>query len=318
MMNVLPITDARDVAVVFGALRSGTTMLRLMIDRNPHLSCLDETDFLFDHIGTDRQGVWRLNRDALSEDRIFLAQCLPVPQSDDAVAAVHEMLVGLQAKARGTLVLMLHRNLDKLLAIFPDMRLVHLLRDPRDVARSSIQMGWAGNLWHGVGHWMATEREWSQATARLSQAQIFELTYERLVSAPDDALPAMCDFLRVPYSPDMLRFHETSTYQPIDPSLIEQWRRKLSPQELALVEARIGDMLTERGYQPSGVTARAPERMRRLQLAVQNKFATWRFRFARFGVADPLVEWLSYRLGWSELGRSARRRIAEVTTSHLK
>ena len=41
-------------------------------------------------------------------------------------------------------------------------------------------------------------------------------------------------------------------YPPPDPGLAAQWRTKLDPRDVALVESRIGAMLRARGYASSG------------------------------------------------------------------
>src|SRR6056297_1046670 len=55
---------------VYGALRSGTTLLRLMLDAHPSLSCPGETDFLFDHLSITDDGPL-LDEEALEQDRIY-------------------------------------------------------------------------------------------------------------------------------------------------------------------------------------------------------------------------------------------------------
>jgi hypothetical protein len=40
----------QDIVFVYGALRSGTTVFRLMLDSHPKISNPDEMDFLFDHV----------------------------------------------------------------------------------------------------------------------------------------------------------------------------------------------------------------------------------------------------------------------------
>ena len=56
---------------------------------------------------------------------------------------------------------------DRLTRIWPDARFIHLVRDPRDVARSVIPMGWAGNTWVGVERWMEAERLWDRVRSSL-------------------------------------------------------------------------------------------------------------------------------------------------------
>ena len=55
--------------------------------------------------------------------------------------------------------------------IFLD-RYIHLLRDPRDVALSTILMGLAGNTYLGVDLWVETEKSWDQLASKLQRSRI--------------------------------------------------------------------------------------------------------------------------------------------------
>ena len=122
----------------------------------------------------------------------------------------------------------------------------------------------------------------------------------------------------MPFNEQVFSFSEHSTYAPLDPALAEQWRRKQTPEELSHVEYKLGDLLTDRGYQPSGAVPRAPGVLRKLQLFVQNKRHSWKIRFERFGYVDPIVAALTRRLKLQGLGRSARARMREKEKQYLK
>lgn len=70
---------APDVVIVFGALRAGTTMLRLMLNGHPDLACIGENDYLVDALEKDENGTLRLDRAALAEARIFQSSGLSLP-----------------------------------------------------------------------------------------------------------------------------------------------------------------------------------------------------------------------------------------------
>jgi hypothetical protein len=260
-----------------------------------------------------------LDRKGLCEDRIFLSSGLELPEAEDGAAAFDAFLdedMAHHHKARHVLVM--HRDLKTLLTLRPDIRIIHLVRDPRDVARSSIGMGWAGNTWFGVDHWIDTERDWDAQSGLLAPEQVFTLRYETLLQAPEDTLRRLFDFLGLPFDERVFSFSEHSTYAPLDAGLAEQWRRKQTPEELSDVEHKLGDLLTRRGYHPSGAPVRAPGMWRQGQLFVQNKRHHWKTRFERFGYFDSLTETLTRRLGLQRLGHGARARIREKEKRYLK
>lgn len=302
--------------ILYGGLRSGTTMLRLMLDGHPDIACPGERDFMVGFLREDRDGLI-LDAAALQEARIFRNSGLSVPKARDGTAAfwsfVREERISLNEKVY---LPVLHRDPGRLLQVFPQARFIHLLRDPRDVARSSMGMGWAGNTWYGIDHWIETERSWDRM--RVPEDRICLVRYEELLQAPEAQLTRLCDFLGVPFSPDMMNYSERSTYEPVDPTLAYQWRRKQTAQEVSEVEHKLGDLLTARGYAPSEAGARRPGRLRRYWLAVQNKWGIWRHRIRRFGWRDPILVALT-RWGVPKAwGRGARRRISEKQNMYAK
>jgi len=148
---------------VFGALRSGTTLLRLMLKSHPEIQSPGEADFLFDHISHTPGGGWRYDREALA------------------------LVAAMAAGTSGRLCLNIRRHAGRMAALFPDAQVIHLLCDPRDVARSSIGMGWAGNSYFGVDHRIGTERGWDEAA--IPEARVLTVRYEMLMADLEAELP---------------------------------------------------------------------------------------------------------------------------------
>ncbi|WP_282063801.1 sulfotransferase family protein [Roseobacter litoralis] len=304
--------------VLYGALRSGTTLMRLILHAHPDICCPGERDFMTDALRPVGNGL-ELDPGVLRESRIFLSSGLSMPQQTNGKDAFDSMLAEDRVRdEKPHHILVIHRRLENLLRLYPDIRIIHLVRDPRDVARSSIGMGWAGSTWFGIDHWIRTETNWDKNSAQLTEDQVFFLRYEDLLQTPTKTLTRLCAFVGVPYDPAMLTFSESSTYAPLDPKLSEQWRHKQTEGEVSDVEYKIGDMLTQRGYTPSGVNPRAPSLMRRLTLTMQDKVFVWRVRLKRFGLVDPVVGMVSRRIGLPSLGQSARARMREKQKKYLK
>lgn len=304
-------TSASPVAV-YGALRSGTTLLRLMLDAHPDIICPGETDFLFDHLGADGS----YDAQSMDDDRIWRGyrekQGLSgVPNS------LTEAIATLAPNGKQGL-MMLHRHLPQILANCPDVRIIHLLRDPRDVARSSIGMGWAGDVYHGVGHWIRTEQEWQNERHRMSDDQVLEVSYEELIRAPEQELTRICTFLGLNYDPAMLDYDQNSTYSKPDASLTEQWKRKLSQKEIGLIEGRIGPLLEQSGYQPSGlpVITLSPAEQRKAKW--KNRRARLKVQVERYGIRDMVLFQAGQKLKWPGLSRAARRRMDAQDIKRLK
>jgi hypothetical protein len=285
-----------DPVFIYGALRSGTTLFRLMLNSHAGLSNPGEADFLFDFLHPDpaHPTGWRYARNDMARHRIFRAHGLHLPEGLDGLDLLHDLMAQLGARAPGRLTLTVHRHAQTIARVLPQARFVHLMRDPRDVARSSIGMGWAGNSYYGVGHWITTEQGW--AAAGIDPARVLALQFETLLGDLETELGRVCDFLGVRFSPAMLDYHKNTTYGPPDPKLAQQWQGRASTREIALIEGRCGALLRACGYVPAGEPARpsGPERMR---LTAQNRLARWTFNIRRFGLPLFLSAHVTRRCG---------------------
>lgn len=312
--------------IVYGALRSGTTVFRLMLDSHPGIGNPGEADFLFDHLHREPgyPTGWRYDLVALRRDRIFQSKNLVIPVTPDGVPfqGLGLLRAFLQQLARQAgqgrvFTLNVHRHVDRIAEVLPETRIIHLLRDPRDVARSSIGMGWASHLYHGVDHWIATETAWERSLPALGRAPVLTLRYEDLLGDIEAGLKEVCGFLGVPWAAAMLRYHETSSYGPPDPALAGQWRRKCDPDHIALLEGKVGALMRRRGYRATG-SGRRPGFAERRALWLRHKAGLWRFGIRRHGAIVFLGEKLARWGGLPKLQTRFRNRMNATEKAALK
>jgi hypothetical protein len=309
-----------DPFFLVGSERSGTTLLRLMLAHHRAIECAPEFEFLVEAV-PDGGGWPELEGyyDWLATNRVFQPHHLTIDRSLDYPALARSFLAQHARRAKKPIHgVTCHKHFDRLLRIWPRARFVHIVRDGRDVARSCIGMGWAGNVWHGAERWIVAEELWAGLAPRLGQGQAFELRYEDLIRDPAGQLARLCAFLGADYDPGMLEYSRDSSYERPDPNLIGQWRKKLSREELALLEARIGTLLRQRGYEESGVPCARVGPWRRLVLAAEDRMGRFRFRRERYGLAHLVRSKLARVLhlrGWQ---RALQRVENEVDNRHLQ
>lgn len=319
-VHTLEDRDIPPVVIVYGAVRSGTTMFRLMLNSHPGISNPGEVDFLFDQLHPDAtcSSGWRYDRTGLQASRIFRAHRLDLPPDQGGLDLMADILRQFAARAPGTvLTVNVHHNIRRVVRLLPHARIIHVLRDPRDVARSCVGMGWFGTSYHAASSWLEAERGWDEAAPLLSPDQVLTLPFEDLMRDLEGQLARVCAFVGVPLTPQMLGYHERSTYQPPDPSIAQQWRRKAPRSEIALIEGRCADLMAARGYPPE-CGPRIPGRAESALLEVRHRTRRWRFNIGRFGLPLFLANHATRLPGLRSFRPGVRRRMDDKITAWLK
>ena len=163
----------QNLVFLCGALRSGTSMTHLMLNAHPEIRNPGEFDFLFDLFA--QNGTMPEVSDFyhfLSTDRIFLSKNLRLEPNAKTYKEALTYLIEQLEDGSNVICLNLHRNFDVAYQCFPDAQFIHMIRDPRDVSRSTIGMGWAGNPYFGIKLWLKTERNWKKLSETIASEHI--------------------------------------------------------------------------------------------------------------------------------------------------
>lgn len=303
-----------------GAERSGTTVLRLMLDHHSQLSWCNEFEYAVDQV-TDDGDCPKLDEyyEWLETHRIFQATDFVVDRSLSYPQLINSFLCQKRDREGKLLVgATVHRHFDRILSIWPDARFIHIVRDGRDVARSCIGMGWAGNVWTGLERWLEAEHLWDRLCQTIAPDRQIEVTYENLITDPEKSLKQLCDFIGIVYESAMLNYSQATTYDFPDPSFIGQWKRKLSEREIRLVESRGAQKLVERGYELSGLPRLEVNSILMLRLRLQNWWARLKFRIRRNGLSLSILDYLSRHLGLNLWQKRIQLKINAIEASYLK
>lgn len=303
-----------------GSERSGTTLVRLMLDHHPDIAFHFEFEFAVSQITADGSFPAMPAYHCWLRDQLaFIDSGAEIDPKLDYPSLVDDFLVQKRLRDGKRLVgATIHKHFDRVLQVWPDARFIKILRDGRDVARSSIGMGWATNLWCAPERWIAAELLWKSLRPRLGKEAWIEIKYEELVRAPQRVLSELCSFIGVPFDSAMLGYAQTSTYSPPDPSLAEQWRLLLSDSDTQLVEARIGDLLAEVGYELSGLPRISLSRSTRRWLTFRNTWGKRRLRLKRYGMKLMIADIVTRNLPFRQLRTRVNHRVIEVERTYMK
>jgi hypothetical protein len=281
---------------VGGCPRSGTTLLRTMLNSHPELGIPHETRILID--GYRRRAEWgnlgdpehrrRIARWVVERkvsrarnltedpDELVDRMVAAAPTIGSVLGAGFRLYADRQGKARwGEKRPSVVLNLDAVLAMYPDAKYVDVVRDPRAVVASirtaGRRHGWgAHGLPGGADTWERSVRAADRWRRRLGPGQFFDGRYEDLVADPAAVLGPLLDFLELdPAGLDaMLHHHETADIrsrtlhalvsEPVTTQRVRAWEEALRPREVAFVESVLGDWMGRHGYEPVASGARVP------------------------------------------------------------
>lgn len=277
---------------VVGCQRSGTTLLQRMLDCHPLLAVENDVNFIplvINELPVDADPP--ITPELV--ERVIASRWFDrLGQEESAVNAVaarserySEFVSGLYGRFAagrgkpfaGQKCPSFVRYLPRLHHLFPWARVVHLIRDGRDVALSCLEWAREGRgpsrfaLWHEepVGA-CALWWRWQVGIGRregalLGAERYLELRYEDLIGEPQTALRRVTDFLALPDAPEMLAYHVGKTrLKPgrsakkawLPPTLgLRDWQAHMSRADQELFEALAGDRLAELGYERVYATA---------------------------------------------------------------
>jgi hypothetical protein len=175
----------------------------------------------------------------------------------DAAAGVftHRLLdpVGSASGARGWVEMtpLNARASGTLIRILPDMKLVHAVRDGRDVACSVVRVHWGPSDYDVALDWWANRLERAFVrSASLPRDQVLVVRLEDLVKHDRERQYArLLEFLGIDDDPAMRAFFETSMTP--ERAHIGRWREDVPPERMArFVEhhRRLAERLAARGF----------------------------------------------------------------------
>jgi hypothetical protein len=234
--------ESQSMPFIVGAPRSGTTLLRFMLDSHPLLAIPPETGFLSALAQFPRDGD--ASRDALFQlmtnfppnepawqdfglDADELKSKLDCIQPFDLASgfrAFYRYYASRQNKCRygdKTPIYALH--VAAIRQILPEARFIHIIRDGRDTALSLRK------VWFTVpdrsipglaNYWKAFV-----CAARASAGNAgdyMEVRYEDLVRDPEPVLQRICAFVDLPFDSSMLRYFERT------PERLKEHRTRVS------------------------------------------------------------------------------------------
>jgi hypothetical protein len=275
---------------ILGCPRSGTTLLRFMLDAHPAIAVTPETHYV--------QTCRRASARAAATGRMSAGAALDAfargpalarmgideadlraAVGDDVRDAWQPLRAAMQlhAQRRGAAFVgektpdhALHWS--ALASGFPDARFVFVERDPRAVASSWRRTSWSARTPVEIAERWRRHALALRAARRSLRERCVALRYEDLVRDPEAALRSVCRLLGAAFDPCMLDFHETRgagprplagtedapdegrdnplVHMPPDPRRADAWREECPADVVRIVESVCGRTMAAAGYAP--------------------------------------------------------------------
>ncbi|HET7352880.1 MAG TPA: sulfotransferase [Gaiellaceae bacterium] len=282
--------------IILGVGRSGTTLLRVMLDRSSEIAIPYESFFVtplahrhgsrpkLDEFLDDLGRFYQLYEWGIAEEDVR-PRLREGMTTGEAIAAVFEVYAEHEGKPRwGDKTPLYMQHLPLLERLFPDALWIHLVRDGRDAALSFLELpeGFSGKTWaqpRTAAQFAARWRMEIRSARRLGMHvgdRYLELRYEDLVAEPERELRRVCEHASLTWEPRLLEHdvapevsampEHRNLAQPPTPGL-RDWRNQMSRDEAVAFEDVAGDVLSSSGYELLQPDARYPTARGRLERA---------------------------------------------------
>lgn len=248
------VSETRPI-LIGGCARSGTTLLRVMLDSHRSL-CGGPESWLFVLSKINLRDLSQQFEIPLSDLTNIYHRAGSRTEFIDLFFAEYSRL-----KEKERWVDKTPKNITRLPLIFrafPNVKFIHMIRDGRDVVCSLMPK-------KGVSAEAAITRWVSDIEASRpywSDPRLLEIRYEALVFDPKETLEKILDFVEEPWDDNVLRYYQIprdvsklsgnpGTKKPLDTSSVGRWKQDLSQEERQIVKEIGGYLLREFGYTSS-------------------------------------------------------------------
>ena len=188
------------------------------------------------------------------------------------------------------------RYADRVFECFPEARIIHMIRDPRD-RYASVLKRWRsqrGGVGSATAAWLGSI-ELGRRNVERHPDRYRLLLYEDLVRDPEGELRAICEFIGEPFEASMLDMSGAADFRDaggnssfgrfsageISPRSVGRFREMLSPRQIAFVQRAAGHEMRSFGYPDAGMRLDGSDRLAYALATVPvnaAKMALWRAR----------------------------------------
>ncbi len=270
--------SAKFPVFIVGAQRSGTTLLRMLLNAHSKIAIPEEARFLMPMLeqrhldagfhgedysklvsflrASEEFGLWNYDSGPFFADL--------EARSGIGLVEMMDGLYGSFAQGEGKRYWgdksLFFRRIDILARMFPQGSFIHIVRDGRDVFDSWRKMDASKDCAPAAAlDWRLKLNLIERAFARLPADRTLTIRFEDLLVNAEQVARTACGFLGVDYEEGMLEFHQKSRryvgdhhsqliFKPIESGNQSKWRNNLSHAEKVAFDLVAGPQLDRYGY----------------------------------------------------------------------
>lgn len=253
---------------VVGSMRSGSTMLRLILDSHPAIAIGAETGFVGGLLATKSIPNWRYGNEWYR--RLEWTEGEVDERLRDFYGGMFARHAATQGKRRWGEKTPFHTShMAAMAQVFPDAAFVGIVRHPGAVA-ASLRKSFHYTFADALSYWQATNLDMVRAANALG-SRFVACRYEDLVFEGEPVLRELMDFLDESWSSGLLEHHRvqqqkgapravdgsTITSDPIDSRRAESWTAVATPDDYRALDA-VAPLAGFFGYEPADALRRRP------------------------------------------------------------
>ena len=130
----------------------------------------------------------------------------------------------------------------ELYKLFPQSKLIHVVRDPRDVISSFMQQRWCPNEFEkSLEMYLSILERWFHIEKKLPKSFYKIVKIEDVVSDRKYVLNEICDFLNVPFSNDLMNIELNKLNQ-------HRWKKTFTDEQIIKLEKRLINVFNKLNY----------------------------------------------------------------------
>ncbi len=183
-------------------------------------------------------------------------------------------------------------HLPTIIKMFPGAQIIHIIRDGRDCALSTLARKYdfnVYNMYQAAKLWEQYVEVGHHAGLSLSSDVYLEIRYEDLLSGQINTMQKICKFLDIPFSNSLIEYRKSGggkgktplLKKPVQKDNSEKWRKQMTHHQIRVFESVAGDTLSNNGYQVVTSTKSLPLALRAAYLAYNRLLAKYNRKFRK-------------------------------------